>query len=505
MGVRVMLYTVTSTLPEFHGGRTKSLLSRNLFLETQLQQDHTILTTNYNPNYPQIEKRFIQRGVFSKMMKHINIFEWISNGECYQFPTTPFRNQPKYQSHHVKIKGLKHEIKEKTPEVVRYYDNKQYVRYRKYEDIDKGILKFEDFMIPGVKHKIERWEYNEWGYLHKKTTYSTKRNKRLADAFYNQHGEIYCKRYFSDDERSKIIQIVLYKNGQVYKVFDSENAFFTYFFEAVLPKNAIVFNDARLIDKSLLDVKQPLKSIFVFHSSHLNLQGALKSRYKVSQARHDEISKIFVLTEQQKADVMKDYDIGSDRVVVIPHFTKINSTKAEHKEDNFVFIGRIDENKQVPKIIDSFKIYHDQGYPYGLNIYGYGEDKDIQAVEAHIKDLNLTEKVRFHGRTHQPDLLFSKHRASLLASQYEGFALSVMESLNNDCPVIAYDIKYGPGELIQNGINGYTVPPQDVEGMAQKMIEITKHPIPHVKLDEKFSEQAAIENYRALLKDLEEN
>ncbi|WP_165885441.1 hypothetical protein [Staphylococcus chromogenes] len=50
-----MLYTVTSTLPEFHGGRTKSLLSRNLFLETQLQQDHTILTTNYNPNYPQIE------------------------------------------------------------------------------------------------------------------------------------------------------------------------------------------------------------------------------------------------------------------------------------------------------------------------------------------------------------------------------------------------------------------------------------------------------------------
>lgn len=41
--------------------------------------------------------------------------------------------------------------------------------------------------------------------------------------------------------------------------------------------------------------------------------------------------------------------------------------------------------------------------------------------------------------------------------------------------------------------------------MAQKMIEITKYPIPHVKLDEKFSEQAAIENYRALLKDLEEN
>ncbi|PTH55817.1 glycosyltransferase [Staphylococcus agnetis] len=194
-----------------------------------------------------------------------------------------------------------------------------------------------------------------------------------------------------------------------------------------------------------------------------------------------------------------------EKIEVIPHFTNINTHKSHYKNDDFVYIGRIDENKQIPHIINSFKLYNDQGYPYGLNIYGYGDDKDIQAVEAHIKDLNLSEKVRFHGRTNQPNLLFSKHRASLLASQYEGFALSVMESLNNDCPVIAYDIKYGPAELIQNGLNGYIVPPQDVEGMAQKMIEITKQPIPHVKLDEKFSEQTAIKNYLSLLKGLKEN
>ncbi|HDT9068212.1 TPA: hypothetical protein REF57_001013 [Staphylococcus pseudintermedius] len=49
-----MLYTITSTLPEVHGGRTKSLLKRIQFMENHFQESHTILTTNYNPNYPRV-------------------------------------------------------------------------------------------------------------------------------------------------------------------------------------------------------------------------------------------------------------------------------------------------------------------------------------------------------------------------------------------------------------------------------------------------------------------
>ncbi|MGW7862067.1 hypothetical protein [Staphylococcus xylosus] len=44
-----MIYTVTSTLPPVHGGRTKSLLGRTKFLDEELGVPSTILTTNYNP------------------------------------------------------------------------------------------------------------------------------------------------------------------------------------------------------------------------------------------------------------------------------------------------------------------------------------------------------------------------------------------------------------------------------------------------------------------------
>lgn len=53
-----MIYTVTTTLPPIHGGRTKSLLSRVKFLDTELNAPTKILTTNYNVNYNDVYKLF---------------------------------------------------------------------------------------------------------------------------------------------------------------------------------------------------------------------------------------------------------------------------------------------------------------------------------------------------------------------------------------------------------------------------------------------------------------
>ncbi|MDU6447328.1 MAG: glycosyl transferase family 1, partial [Staphylococcus epidermidis] len=49
-----MIYTVTSTLPLVHGGRTKSLLTRIRFLDKEMGIHNKILTTNYNANYNEV-------------------------------------------------------------------------------------------------------------------------------------------------------------------------------------------------------------------------------------------------------------------------------------------------------------------------------------------------------------------------------------------------------------------------------------------------------------------
>ena len=53
-----MIYTITSTLPPVHGGRTKALLKRIKFLDEEMNIVNKIYTTNYNANYNEVYEKF---------------------------------------------------------------------------------------------------------------------------------------------------------------------------------------------------------------------------------------------------------------------------------------------------------------------------------------------------------------------------------------------------------------------------------------------------------------
>ncbi|MBT2814369.1 glycosyltransferase [Staphylococcus coagulans] len=497
-----MIYTITSTLPEYHGGRTKSLLRRVQFMEEHIKKKQVILTTNYNPNYPLVLERFRRRGILSSETKVLNIYEWLTDGLGFYFPQSNFRKKPKYRQCEIEIPGLTSEKSNKNDRVRRYYDGKNYVLYREYHDIESEILKMEDFMLPSQKHKVERREYNEYGYLHRIINYDTKLNIKLSDRLYNSKGEVYCVRHFNQDKSNKLSHIAIYKKGKIFKAFSNEKQLFTYFYENVISEGAIVFNDARLLDRSILDVRKPIKKVFMIHSSHKNLNGDMKNSYSLIQKRSNEIDKVIVLTDHQKSEMVMEFNLEEHRISVIPHFAEIKNVKNDKRRPSFLFIGRIDENKQVNHILEAFKIYRDAGFNYDLNIYGYGESKDIKNMQAEIKNLGLSEHVKYHGKTDEPEVLFAQHAASILTSQYEGFALSVMESLNNGCPVISYDIRYGPRELIEVSKNGFLVDSQNINDLAEKMKEITRFPIGNVQLNDRFSNINAAKNYKLLIENL---
>ena len=74
-----MIYTITSTLPQTHGGRTKVLLKRIQFLKDALDIDQTILTTNYNADYPNIYTTFLNAGKLYPDTPIINLYDWLSD------------------------------------------------------------------------------------------------------------------------------------------------------------------------------------------------------------------------------------------------------------------------------------------------------------------------------------------------------------------------------------------------------------------------------------------
>ncbi|WP_204254145.1 glycosyltransferase [Mammaliicoccus sciuri] len=495
-----MLHTITSTLPKVHGGRTKSLLYRIKFLEENLNQKSIIHTTNYDPDYINIYEDFKERGIINDSLIIRNIYEWLSNNNLLEVYSKPTMFNKGTKETKVKVPNLREEIDKN---IVRYYKDKQYVLYRNFYE-GTNVLKFEDFMSPFSKKKLERREYTKNGVLHRITNYSATKYSKLYEEYYNKKGDLYLKKHFSDTDKNKLLYIVFYRDNRPFKFFENEKEMFTYYFNHVLEDGAIVFNDARLLDKSLIECNKKLKRVLVFHSTHL-INSGIRGSYKIALSKNEKIDKYIVLTNYQKKDIQQDFEINDSKIKVIPHFVEeINDVKIINKIDQFCYVGRISKEKQIDHIIQAFSKYINKGYESKLLIYGKDEDGEKTKLQNLVNELNLENHVEFKGYTNNPKEVFRNSIASILTSEFEGFGLTIMESLNNGCPIISYNIKYGPSELIENNQNGILVEKNNIDELAIAMENVRNKPLKDVKLSENFSKQTAINNYKKLLDELQE-
>ncbi|MGX5789833.1 glycosyltransferase [Staphylococcus equorum] len=497
-----MIYTVTTTLPPIHGGRTKSLLSRVKLLDKELETPTTILTTNYNAEYPEVYKLFLEKEKVTKNIQYENIYDWLSGFKLLINPKSKFLKKETYRETPYEISELRSKIT-KNGKVVRYYDDENYVLYRKYYDNTK-ILEFEDFMSPISKTKIQRWQYNKHGILHRKHYYSHKTKQKILEEFFDIEGKIYCEKRYENNEINDLIYIQTYQNNRPHKTFPSEKQFFQYYFESRFTDNDTVFSDARALDAPLLNQSNKTNNLLVFHSSHLR-DDNIKGSFKFALNNSNKVSKYIVLTHKQKNDIHNITSIDSEKFSVIPHFIQEqNIDKNIEKENRFIFLGRLGVEKQLDHIIKAYNKFLESGHTTKLAIFGRDELNQKEMIENLINDFGIQDKVSINDYTNNPSIEFQKSKASLLTSKFEGFALSVMESIDVGCPVISYDVRYGPSEIINHGENGYLVEANNISLLADYMKEVIERPLPSIKTKSELKYNSAIDNYKKLLSSLKD-
>ncbi len=90
-----------------------------------------------------------------------------------------------------------------------------------------------------------------------------------------------------------------------------------------------------------------------------------------------------------------------------------------------------------------------------LDIYGDGSTRGV--VEAEITKLGLEKSVILHGFDPRARDTLWTATGFLMTSRFEGYPLATLEAMSHGCPVISYDIKYGPREQISHGVDGFLV------------------------------------------------
>lgn len=130
----------------------------------------------------------------------------------------------------------------------------------------------------------------------------------------------------------------------------------------------------------------------------------------------------------------------------------------------FCFIGRFTKDKGFFEMIDAFECL-----PNSAHLLLVGEqDKRLPLPDEFIDKLNSNSRIHFTGflTDVRPALYISD--ILLLPSYREGFPNTPLQAGSMEVPCIVSDIS-GCNEIIENGVNGWIVPPKNSEALRYSM------------------------------------
>ncbi|MGC8257709.1 glycosyltransferase [Leuconostoc mesenteroides subsp. jonggajibkimchii] len=136
-------------------------------------------------------------------------------------------------------------------------------------------------------------------------------------------------------------------------------------------------------------------------------------------------------------------------------------------------VTRLVQGKRVDEAIKAFALITEKYPNYTFDVYGSGDEES--ELKELVKQLGLEERVRFMGYVSDTDTVYQKLDFTVMTSEHEGFALSVLESIANGTPVISYPVKYGPSSII-DGIAGRVTNTRNVNELADLMKKEIEHP-----------------------------
>ena len=253
--------------------------------------------------------------------------------------------------------------------------------------------------------------------------------------------------------------------------------------------------------------------VVVEHDTY-GMENSRKQQYvsKVAGYLYPLSSQVFAVSEGVATSVTEKTMVGPTHVSVM--YNPIRTTAIRHESqasiehewlqsaelDVILTVGRLEEQKDLPTLLRSFKRVYEQKSNTRLLIAGEGSKR--QELQTLVAELDLSDVVSLPGFVENVYSYMDQADLFVLSSRHEGLPTVLIEALTCGCPVVSTDCPSGPSEILERGQYGSLVPVGDERALADAMLETLAEPPSPEKLRQRaedFSMQAVIDDYEEFI------
>ena len=258
------------------------------------------------------------------------------------------------------------------------------------------------------------------------------------------------------------------------------------------------------------DIKDGSKKVLELHFNKFfrlqyNRKGLLglidRWRTKKDEQIVRKFDKFVVLSQEDKG-----YWGKLPNIEVVPNAAmRMTDKYSDVTAKRVIAVGRLDYQKSFDRLIQAWEIVQKTNKYAGwhLDIFGQGEWHDM--LQQMVVERNLTKTLSINKSTNAIGDEYARSSMLVMSSHYEGFPMVMIEAMACGLPVVSFDFKCGPKDIISHGENGLIVKDGDIDGLAAAMMRLMDDEeyrnilsVNARKVTETYSEESVMEKWMEL-------